>query len=102
MLVEGYTTDTPERDKSRFEAHFTLKHGYKAIEYQCRLFLGEVYLVKLGPVYRTSRIPRENIQAGDCMLLDGIWHTIALVDCGEVLTESDMLITLPEYVRVRL
>ena len=76
---------------------FTAKFGYKPSE----SFLDKPNLLKLGPVYKVHSAASESLAEGDSVLIDGAWLQIALIEQGNIVTESGEYMTLPASVTVR-
>lgn len=88
-----FTTDHGLHEAYR---KFTDKFGYPP-EYN-RIWLK---LLRLGPIFSVRSAASDTLQPSDVVLVNGKWHKIALVDNREVITDSDILLTLPDKVTMR-
>ena len=96
---EAYQTATPEATPAMV-SYFLGKYGYPAEETEVHPFMN-LFHIRLGPCYKTVRIPSGEVLPGNMVLLGEVWELVADCEEGTILTESDNLITLPEYVTVR-
>jgi hypothetical protein len=97
-----YTLSPPEHcftsDHSLPEAYktFVLRYGYAATE--DRKALG---LLRLGPIHALHTAASVSLRAGNVILLDGQWHTIADIDGSTVLDSVGELLDLPTEIQLR-
>ena len=100
--VETRNLDDMESAYADFTSLFGYTpEGYTAQNLNTNPRYNPWYLVKIGPIYPTSIIPASSVLPGMMLLIGGLWHCVADRDGPTVLTESDNLISLPEYVTVR-
>ena len=96
----AYQNDTPESTPVMRE-FFAWKYGYPAEECEVHPFMN-LFHIRLGPCYPTRKVSAGEVLPGNIILLGEVWECVADCEGGTILTESDNLITLPEYVTVRL
>jgi hypothetical protein len=98
-----YHAFTIDHELESAHATFLAKYGYRAEEVITQAWTSKIPsgLLKLGPVYRVETCDSSLLQPNDFILVGGSWHKVALIDNGTVLTESDLLLTLPVNVQKR-
>ena len=99
---EAYQTATPEATPAMVN-YFVGKYGYPPDEtevHEVKTFKN-LFHVRLGPCYQTRKISAGEVMPGMLLLMGEVWERVADCDNQTVLTESDNLITLPEFVIIR-
>jgi hypothetical protein len=101
MKYLGYTTQATD---DTLIADFVRVMGYspeEVIRHWQGWTASKTRFVRVGPCYPTKSIPAGDVTPGMVMLIDCNWHTVGIVDGPTVLTDTDLLLDLPEIVTVR-